>query len=640
MNHIRFCPWNRLLPAIVPILALSQSVAAAYLDHAALTARLRKLANDQPGLVRLESLSQSLGKREVWRLELGTPITPPNTNRPAMLVVAGLEGNDLVGSSVALGWAEGLIASAATNATIKQLLKNSTIHVIPRLNVDATESFFASPKVDRIATNLPVDDDHDGLIDEDAAEDLNTDGVVTQMRVQDPEGEFVLDATEPRLLVKADKAKGERGAWRLLTEGIDNDKDEAWNEDGLGGVNLNRNFPFGYKFFDAASGKHPVSEVETRALADFFVSHANIGIVFTFGAADVLTQTPKAEPGGKRPPGAMHEGDLPILKELGKSWRDALGLKKEVSVPNETGTFAEWAYFDRGRLAVSTRAWSPALQVELTKARQEQEKAGKDDKGGKDEKTGDKPPPNSGRTPEKAEKGEKPDKAEPQDSTNAAEKAPSSDSQPASGRQRRGGRGGDAAKPDAGKPSSEARTEEDRAWLKWVDENSPGAFVQWKEFAHPDFPGKKVEIGGHAPFARSNPPEKFLDDLIEREGKFLTELAGKAPRIAFRKAEAKSLGESVFELVIQVENNGYLPTMLAQGSVTSEVHPTRLLLNLDEKAFLSGAPRTMLGVMEGSGGMVETRFVVRAKGLKEIKIEAISMLAGTIQTTVQLKEGQ
>src|SRR6185503_11696796 len=172
--------------------------------------------------------------------------------------------------------------------------------------------------------------DHDGLVDEDGPDDLNGDGLITSMRIEDPEGEFILDPTDSRLLIKADKTKGEKGVWRLLSEGRDNDHDDEWNEDGPGGVNFNRNFPYNYKFFAPWAGLHQVSEIETRALADFVVAHPNIGIVFTFGAADNLIQTLKSEAGGKRPPTAISDDDIPYYRELGKAWREELGLKKEL----------------------------------------------------------------------------------------------------------------------------------------------------------------------------------------------------------------------------------------------------------------------------------------------------------------------
>ena len=155
-----------------------------------------------------------------------------------------------------------------------------------------------------------------GLVDEDGPEDLNGDGLITSMRVEDPEGEFIPDpARAARCSLKADKAKGEKGAWKLLSEGVDNDKDEQWNEDGLGGVNLNRNFPLQLLSSSRPdAGRHQVSESETRALADFVVAHPNIGLAFTFGAADNLR--PDAQRASRAANGRRRRSAKPTLPYL------------------------------------------------------------------------------------------------------------------------------------------------------------------------------------------------------------------------------------------------------------------------------------------------------------------------------------
>ena len=110
------------------------------------------------------------------------------------------------------------------------------------------------------------------------------------------------------------------------------------------------------------------------------------------------------------------------------------------------------------------------------------------------------------------------------------------------------------------------------------------------------------------------------------------------PRVAIRKAEAKHLGNSIYEVTIQVENTGYLPASIAQGNVTREVHPTRVILDLEGKSILSGSKITMLGAIEGSGGMKETRHIVHAKEIRTLQVEVISMLGGTVRTSIELKE--
>ena len=62
------------------------------------------------------------------------------------------------------------------------------------------------------------DDDLDDLIDEDGPEDLNKDNFITQMRVKDPEGQWIPHPTDPRLMRRAEAKKGEKGIYKISSE--------------------------------------------------------------------------------------------------------------------------------------------------------------------------------------------------------------------------------------------------------------------------------------------------------------------------------------------------------------------------------------------------------------------------------------
>lgn len=584
---------SRRLAAVIVIastfLALgSEQLTAAdtgpYLDQKPLVARIKELAREHKGVIRAEEVCETAGKNELWRLELGTGSNEQRSRRPSLLVVAGIDGNDLAGTTATLAWVENLARQFPTNSQISNLLHSTTIHVWPRMNPDAARKYFSRPRIETSTNDRPDDTDHDGLSDEDGPEDINGDGAISWMRVEDPDGEWMLDPLEPRLLLKADRLKGERGTWKLFSEGRDNDGDELWNEDAIGGVNFNRNFPYGYKFFGDGAGRHQVSETETRALAEFVIAHPEIGVVFSFGAADNLSQTPKSE-APKRPPTALHDDDAGWYRELGKAWREQLGLKKELPGNSEPGTFADWMYFHRGRLSLAARAWFPQLQVELARSQPKQGDESKKESGGDGEA--------------------KPDKS------STEKKAKEND----------------------------PRNEDERAFLKWIDQSSPDSFLPWKSIEHPDFPGKRVEVGGFAPYAKVLPPAKQFNELTARHGAFLTDLAGRLPRVAIRRFESKALGESVFEITIQVENSGRLPTALAQGSLSREVHSTRVKLNLERSTVLSGDPTTSIGALQ-PGAAKEVRWIIRAKETKRLKAEVTSMIAGRAEAEIELKEGK
>ncbi|MFV8227118.1 hypothetical protein ACNKXV_14300, partial [Christiangramia aquimixticola] len=88
----------------------------------------------------------------------------------------------------------------------------------------------------------------DGLLDEDPEEDLDGDGIIYQMRKkastqeEKEKANFVIDPKDPkgRLMKRTFPGKGD---YLVYTEGIDNDGDGSYNEDGIGGLDLHRNYP-------------------------------------------------------------------------------------------------------------------------------------------------------------------------------------------------------------------------------------------------------------------------------------------------------------------------------------------------------------------------------------------------------------
>jgi len=191
-----------------------------YLDFDGLTGALQALV-DSSGSAGMRSLGTSHEGRDIWLVEIGDPAGAPMNERRAMLVVANLEGDHLVGSQLALETIRYLINDPGA----ADLRSEQVVYVIPRLNPDGAEAMFAGVKWDRRGNALSGDDDNDGRFDEDPGEDLDGDGMITQMRVPDPAGDFMEDPDDPRLMRRADKAAGERGTHTLYTEGLDSDGD-------------------------------------------------------------------------------------------------------------------------------------------------------------------------------------------------------------------------------------------------------------------------------------------------------------------------------------------------------------------------------------------------------------------------------
>lgn len=328
---------------------ISQTVAQDYNNANQLAQRLRSLANGS-GNVSLQSITKTTGGKDVWMLTLGTGDVD---NKPAMVVVGGVEGKHLLGVEMATRFAEKVAADHA------DILENTTFYVFPNMSPDATEQYFASVKYGRSGNAKATDDDRDGRVNEDSFEDLDSNGIITMMRVKDPTGDWIMHPADDRVMIKADRSKGEKGVYKLFTEGSDNDKDGAFNEDGDGGVHFNKNFTYAFPYFTEGSGEHPVSELEDRAMLDILYTKWNIYGVFTFGPGNNLSSPWKYNRSGasKRVVTSILKGDDAINKLAADAYKKTVGLKDAPTSGAQGGDFFQWAYFHFGKLSFGTPGW-------------------------------------------------------------------------------------------------------------------------------------------------------------------------------------------------------------------------------------------------------------------------------------------
>ncbi|MBK7872212.1 MAG: peptidase M14 [Saprospiraceae bacterium] len=333
-----------------------------YANHAQLSARLKALASKYSGQASVQSIGKSQGGRDIWALTLGGSTADA---KPAILVVAGVDGAHLAGTEIAIEMAEKMLAAANTDS-ISQLLRSKTLYFVPSVNPDAQEQASARLKFERSGNDSNTDDDRDGRLNEDPFEDLNNDGIITILRVEDATGTYVVSKDDPRVMVKAE---GEVGKYLLLSEGIDNDKDGEFNEDGIGGVNIDKNFTFDYPVFIPGSGEYAASESEVRALMTFLYEHQNIFAVLTFGPANNLSAAPTfdAARANRRIPTAPTQKDVTVMTQVSKIYNQT-GLKDGPTMPHTKGNFSQTAYFHGGRFSFSTPGWwVPKVEIDSTK---------------------------------------------------------------------------------------------------------------------------------------------------------------------------------------------------------------------------------------------------------------------------------
>jgi hypothetical protein len=345
----------------------AQARTAGYHNAARLRASLDSIARANGATVTVSTLATSPGNRPVSLVRLGD-----SDEKPALLVIAGAYGPQLASSEVALRVIRQLAADRA-------LFANNTVYVIPRLNVDASEAFFAPLRWERKGNDERSDDDRDGAVDEDGPDDLNGDGMITMMRVKVAAGgEWMPDPVDPAIMRRADGLKGERGEYKVFVEGRDDDGDGEYNEDAPGGTDLSMNFANNYSWFAVGAGLHQFSAAETRAVAEFVSTRANLAAVYVLGMQDNLVKPWEGRrvPGiGGNPQGTSAGGPLtavlpedgPWFAELGRKAPRPVAVQDPVSA-GENGDPLSWAYYHMGRFALGSRVWWPGRAAADTAA--------------------------------------------------------------------------------------------------------------------------------------------------------------------------------------------------------------------------------------------------------------------------------
>ncbi|TDS10324.1 M14 family zinc carboxypeptidase [Sphingobacterium paludis] len=281
--------------------------------------------------------------------------------RPTLLVVAGIDGKHPAGILSAVALAKNIME--LPKDSLSMLLKDHSIWIVPMLNPDAYKRNVAAA-VWLSGNARIIDNDRDGRLNEDPLEDLNKDGVISQMRVRSLGGKYIAHKEYAHYLVEADQQKGERGAYELYAEGMDKDKDGLFGEDGDGGVNINRNFTFNYPAFTAESGDYAASEPETRAIVDLIFDNPQIATVVHFGFGNNLSEPERFDQGraSDRIIGSWLANDATVstyVSDLYAKATSGLGVAPKESIAG--GHFSSAAYYHMGKYSFSTPVWWPSV---------------------------------------------------------------------------------------------------------------------------------------------------------------------------------------------------------------------------------------------------------------------------------------
>jgi hypothetical protein len=256
-------------------------------DFAEVEGYLRGYARAFPDWVTLESIGKSVQGRDMWLVTLNNPATGPASSKPAMYVDGNTHANEVQGTEVVVYLIDFLLANYGRLERVSELLDRAAFYFVPVVNPDGRALWFAGPATPHFPRTVmvPVDDDRDGLVDEDAYDDLDGDGVITQMRKKVPlgQGRFRLHPKDPRILAPVED--DELGDYVSFgPEGLDNDGDGRINEDTVGYVDPNRTWGYGWEpeYVQEGAGPYPLGIPETRAIATWALTADNVAAAQSF----------------------------------------------------------------------------------------------------------------------------------------------------------------------------------------------------------------------------------------------------------------------------------------------------------------------------------------------------------------------
>lgn len=334
-----------------------------YYTYAELESHLKAIAAAYPDLVTLTEIGKSLEGRALWVATVNNPKTGPDSSKPAMWIDGNVHGNEIQSAEAVLYTLWYLTKAHGVNPDLTTLLDECSFYLMVSQNPDAREAWFrdAHTSSSSRSNRRPVDNDRDGLLDEDGPDDLDGDGSITQMWKRDPSGRFRRDPADPRTFTRV--ADTETGEWTSLgSEGIDNDGDGQINEDGPGGDDMNRNWPSDWQpdYVQGGAGLFPLSNPEPRAIAAFILARPNIAAAQSYHNTGGMILR---GPGAAYREGTYPQSDVRAYDELARIGEEMLPYYKSMVIYRDLytvhGGFVNWTAEGLGIFSFTNEMWHP-----------------------------------------------------------------------------------------------------------------------------------------------------------------------------------------------------------------------------------------------------------------------------------------
>lgn len=340
-----------------------------YFKYAELEAFLRKLAADFPELASVSSAGKSFEGRELWVLTITNAATGAADVKPAMYIEGNMHAGEVTGSAVCLYTATHLCEQYGHDEAVTNLLDTRAVYILPRVSPDGAELYLTTPLATRSGVRrYPPEQPREGLV----AEDIDGDGLILQMRIPDTEGDWKVSDRDRRCMIK--RHPGETGGqyYRIVPEGFARNADGTLRErvdvremriaPPYCGLDFNRNYPANWQpeVVQRGAGPYPLSEPETRAVADFLLNHPNVVAAMSYHTSGGVILRPFSTKSDSH----FSDADFALYQRLADIGRQTAGYDLipvfgglNGDKPSH-GDFKDWAYEQRGLIVFTTELWN------------------------------------------------------------------------------------------------------------------------------------------------------------------------------------------------------------------------------------------------------------------------------------------
>lgn len=332
-----------------------------YYQYQELADIVRGYAAQYPQYTKLDVIGQTKEGRDILLLEITDTSTGDFADKPAYYVEGNIHAGEVTGSMTVM-YLMDTIFSNLDDPEIAKILKRNTFYLLPRVSPDGTEHYLTTPEsVRSVPRYYPYATEMPGL----QPKDLDGDGAIRLMRVRTPYGAWKKSALDERLMTRRLPDDDEGEFYNIYPEGIIQDYDglNIHEAPQKFGYDFNRNYPVGWQpeWEQRGGGEYPLCNPETKANADFLMSHRNIcSCVDMHTSGGMILYTP-----GYKKRKDAEAADIELYKALGQMAAEESGFPllnvyeefMPQSAPVTYGGFDDFCHFIIGIPAFTIECW-------------------------------------------------------------------------------------------------------------------------------------------------------------------------------------------------------------------------------------------------------------------------------------------